>query len=933
MDKVLHRTLISSAILASSLALTGCGSGSDNSNNSSTAQQQSVSGVVSDPAIANAKVTLFNQSGTALATAMTNSVGRFTLEFPSSHELKDLYLTATDGKDVQTGFSFKGVTLSAPIRAFGEHSKLVVSPLTTLLGHTLEDNELKDLQVKLGNADLLKAPTSSPELQKLAFKVTLLLKSGVIEQQIVQGLDDDTGLSLTDLDVILQDKTPLKNKLESVYQTLEASSEDLITSFIKANLRTTILDIAKIKIDPATPLSPTLENNLQTLVEHFFALAKANHRATLQPEEILASVAHGPELTSDSLASDAFDVSAYPYIALETDTSSKNNLSLMYYIVPNTVTNNKQLIVHNTETNTQSVLKSNVIMGNRAFIFDGERQDGKTVLHSRSYGLMLDPNKHQENRDGKDGWGNPFEYQFSFDNALLGYDVNQPSLEWTIFDSSMIPADLKGELKVLGTSFRIVDNLNDKENSYVQLTAFDALADPLRNELSKDKQHVELTVRLSDGNVTTGRPLVILMNDQGKSDKVLVSHEAPHTAAEYPVGDSHKRHLKLCDVSLTQCHSIADGDFYHTATNDTHVYFTKNGSDKFYAFDKTSEVLAEVTGATYPAVFDANHHLISADGHGEGVALNNFSTLSGITTRLQQGNNAFAAINYDLDLDTPFHSLFQKTEYEMPLNMPKNGQLVKFTGTEAVKLFDTGDGVDDKNESGGKAIGGHLNLIAAEHGRVYIEIASYNGTPVGGPCTPTSTGFGCFNLEYGYVFDSSENRKALDGELAKKDNIKYLYVRRLPPFSMNGVLYINIFQKEADKITGTGHQYDLYGFDTETQSEMFKSTGRSYFTLSARYDDGRLEGQVLSWDAITGALTNVTTDTVIEPNIAKHTPDESIQSVLSAGSGLPIAGLGTAFGLRADPGRHQWYMVAGKMDTEGSTKPIDQLPFASWLYY
>ncbi|WP_104401446.1 hypothetical protein [Vibrio penaeicida] len=935
MDKVLQRTLLSSLILGSSLVVVGCGSDSgstatNNSTDASSKPKQSIKGVVSDPAIADAQITLYDQKGTSLATGTTNQVGRFTLEFNDNIDTNGLYLSATGGKDTQTGLSFKGIQLSSPVSAFSNTSQLVVSPLTTLLGKSLESGELELLKNKLGNPDLLNDPASKKELQKLAFKVTLLLKEGLSDENITQGLDDIAGLSLSDLDVILQDKVALKQELESTYQSIDSADSALIDTFVRSNLKAVIFDIAEIKLDPSNPLAEQVEKNIDALVEHFLSLAKVNGRITIQPEEVIASVAHGKALTLENLDSDTFDVTSYPFISLDTDTSASDNLSLMYYTVPNSVTNNKQLIVHNTDTNVQKVLKTNIITGNRAFIFNGEHQQGKTVFHSRAYGLVLDPDTHQETREAKDYFGNPYEYQFSFDNGLLAYDVNKPSEEWSIFDSEMIPANLKGSLNVLGKSFRVVDNLNDKFNSYVQMTAYESLADPLKGEISKNKLHAELTIRLSDGKVTTGRPLTVISNDLGKSEKVLISHEAPHTASVYPEGEANKRHLKLCDAHLENCRALADGDFYYTATNDTHVYFTKHGSDKFFAYDKSSEVFSEVSGATYPTNFDADHHLIGADGHGRGVVLNNFSTLSGITTRLQQGNKAFAAINYDLDIDTPIHTLFQNTPYEMALNMPKNGQVVKFTGTKAVKLFDTGDGIDQKNESGGEAIGGHLNLITAEHGRVYIEVASYNGIPAGGTCTPVR-GFYCFNVEYGYVFDSSKNSSVLNGQLAKKENLKYLYVRRLPPFSLNGVLYINLLDTPAGN--GVGHQYDLFGFNTETQEKVAETTGRSYFTMSARYEDGRIDGEVIAWDAVTGELKNLTRDTVIETNIADATPGSPVQSVLGAGSGLPISGLGTAFGLRVDPGRHQWFMVAGQADTPDSIDTIDQLPFSSWLYY
>ncbi len=939
MDKLLQRTLLSSVILGSTLAITGCGSDSSSSPTpapDTTPPKKPVvmktwSGLVSDPAIMNSQVSLFGSQGDALAQAKTDEKGMFTFELDEATNTEGAYFKATAGKDIKTGFVFDDITFYAPVAAFDDHTKVVISPLTSLLGMALEDDEIAMLEEKLGVEHLLADPESQMALQKLALKVTLLLDAGVSVDDIATGLDQTAGLDALDLDVMLEDRAATKAELELVYSEFKAGDKSLIDTFIFHNIRSTLLEIAKIDLSKDDALPFQAKNNLDALVTHYLELAHENNRITLQPGEILASVAHAGKLSVDALSNEKFDVKDYPYVIEDGDVDDGADLSFVYYTVPNSLTGHSQLIAHNTATNTQHVLKNNMITGNRNFIFNGEYKNNKTVFHSRAYGLILDPNTHQETRTGTDYYGRAYEYQFSFDNGLLAYAVNNPSEEWEIFASEDIPADLKDKVKVIGKSFKVVDNLSDKANSYVQLTAYEELADPIRGEVSGDKLHTELTVRLSDGKAVQGRPVTLLKDAAGNTDKVLIIHEVPHTNKEYPEGEVNARHLKLCSADLETCNKLLDGDYYYTAKNDDYIYFTKKDSNKFFGFNITTEKLDEVSGVTFPALFDPEHHLLGASGHGAGVVLNNFSTLSNITTYIHKGDTAYAAINYDLDLNSPLGKFFGTRD----INMPKNGQVVRFVGLEGVKMFDTGDGIDQMNESGGEAVGGHLNLIAAENDKLFVEIADIDSVEAGGQCE-AQRGFYCFNVRYGYLNDDSQNKQDFDGQLAEKKGLKYLYVRRQPPFSLNGVLYINLMHTEASNETGIGHQYNLLGFDTATLEKASETMGRSYFTMTARYDDGRLEGEVIAWDAKTNELKNITRNTLIQSNVTGLANGAPVKSVLAQSNGLPIAGLGTVFALRVYPGAgdHAWYLVAGDADADlDKVQSIDQLPFSTWLYY
>ncbi len=938
---------LSAAILASLSLITACGGSSNNKQKQDTAEKvttQAVSGFVLDPEIKNASVSLFKYGqDEAQATTNTNDEGKFTFPSAPIGDLSEYYILATGGVDVQTGLSFKDIQLSTPLSHYSNYENLIVSPLSSLINKQTEtfDDELNTLKTLLGEIDISKDPRTDLALQQLTLKISALMHRNFSPEEIVAALDTEQGISDSDLyRLVPAEKQALLARLISRFAALDKSenAEQLFKQFKLGLIKSTLITVSKLPAAELDTLPTLVQKNLNLLTEYFLQLAEKNNKITLNEQEIIASISHGDTLDYDFLNSDTdsekpFTTESYRYIKVGLDEAVTDNLDLMYYVLPNSATGNDQLVMHDVKNNTQTVVKTNVIINGRNFIFEGNKDGGKTTFTARKYGLMLDPNKYSETRTANSGPYGSFEYTFYTDNALMAYDANNPAIERTIFDSQSIPSALKSQVKVLGKEYKILDNLNDTDNSYAHINAYESLADTNRGELSGDKKQVPLTIRLSDGAVTAGRPLALLTNEQGLTEQVVVSYAGVHTDSYYPAASSERKRLQLCETDLEHCTDIADGEYYFTAQNSKFIYFTRQGYTDFYGLNKTDLSFQKLSGSQFPAAFDADRHLQGAKGHGGDTVLNNFSSLGGITTHLSSGETAYAVVNYDLDTNTPLGKFFQGSPYEMPMYIHKNGQVIKFEGLKATRMFDTGDGIDHGDASDGEALGGHINLLTAENGKLFIEIANYNAQSVGGDCIPVR-GFGCFNVTYGQLAENSENKTELDSVLASKDNLKYLYVRRLPPFSINGVLYINLMDKPADRNTGYGHQYHLYGFKTDTLAKVNDTIGRSYFTLSARYDDGRIDGEVLAWDAKTGELKNITRNLVIDANMHDGIDDEHmIQSVLGAANGLPIAGLGTVFALRADPGRHQWFMTAGDAEKENSLHHIDQLPFASWLYY
>lgn len=610
-----------------------------------------------------------------------------------------------------------------------------------------------------------------------------------------------------------------------------------------------------------------------------------------------------------------------------------DSLNIAYYNLSNPKTGHDQLAVYDAKNNQHTVVKTDVILGKRNFVFGGSQEGDKIVYQSRKYGIFLDPAKENESRTAPDGRGGQFEYSFFFDNAFKRYDISNPATENLIFDASMLSQSLKDQgLKVMEGEFHLFNTITDPDNSYVEIKAFEKLPDVLRGESASNLLHAPILIRLSDGKHTNAHFVSALKDTQGKATQVLTFYDAVHKKGAYPAGDENRQRLQLCEVNLSTCSDVGnagsetDGRFFYQTETDQYIYLTKDGSKQFYAFNKTDHTLATVTGVEYPATFNHKEHVVPSDlGHGNEVeTLSNFSSLSGMNISLSEGSDAFLAINYDLDNQDPVG----KYEFLGDIHLYKHGQIIKFNGLAGIKMLDNGDGIDNGDESDAEKAEGHINLIAFSADRLLVEIGNYDGESAKGNCKPDEKGYYCSSLKYGSLNSDTNNASVLDSILHEISGLKFFTARRIAPFAVNENLYISLLAKEAGR--GGSHQYTLHTHTLNDLTETSTSTGRTFVTRSAKRTNGVNDGQVLAWDGETNLLTNLTSNVVLG-NINNST-SSAISSTFGRTAGIPLAGIGNLFALRADPGEHQWYLVAGEQDKENGLQTVDHVPFSNWLY-
>lgn len=618
---------------------------------------------------------------------------------------------------------------------------------------------------------------------------------------------------------------------------------------------------------------------------------------------------------------------------INTQAVFSESLNTVYYNLANPETGNDQLVVYDAKKNQHTVVKTDVILGRHNFVFGGVKVGDKTVYQSRKYGIFLDPAKENESRTAPDGRGGEFEYSFYFDNAFKRYDTDNPSAEALIFDSTMLSQTLKAQgLKVMEGEYQLFNTITDPDNSYVEIKAFETLPDVLRGESASSLLHAPILIRLSDGKHTNAHFVATLKDSKAKVTQVLSFYDAVHKKGVYPAGDENRQRLQLCQTDLSNCQDVgaigsdADGRFFYQTETTNYIYLAKDGSSSFFAFNKASHALAKVTGAEFPAVFNHKIHVVASDlGHGGEVeSLSNFSSLSGMNNSVSEGENAFLAINYDLDTIDPVG------EYKFlgDIHIYKHGQIVKFNGLTGEKMFDNGDSIDHADDSDNEKAEGHINLIAVSNNRLLLEIGNYDGVSAKGSCQPDENGYYCSSLQYGYLNIDTKNALNMDGTLYSMPALKFFTARRIAPFAVNDNLYISLLASEGG--AGTSHQYTLQTHSLSDLGKISESTGRTYMTRSAKRSNGINEGEVLAWDGATNILTNLTRNITLG-NVNNST-GSAITSTFGRTTGIPIAGIGNLFALRADPGEHQWYLIAGEVDKENGLETVDHVPLSSWLY-
>jgi len=160
-------------------AISGCGGGGSGSSPApgSTASS-SVSGIVTDPPISGSMVRLVDDSGAALSqVVVTDDNGRFMLSHNAA-DLSEARIVATGGHDAQSGYSFQGLTLKAPVTG----GEVAVTPLSTLVTQEMADEFLSLEQAQeavakrfgLKAEEVLNDPAQSAPVQRAAMQITRL---------------------------------------------------------------------------------------------------------------------------------------------------------------------------------------------------------------------------------------------------------------------------------------------------------------------------------------------------------------------------------------------------------------------------------------------------------------------------------------------------------------------------------------------------------------------------------------------------------------------------------------------------------------------------------------------------------------------------------------------------------------------------------------
>lgn len=627
---------------------------------------------------------------------------------------------------------------------------------------------------------------------------------------------------------------------------------------------------------------------------------------------------------SDQLTVEVSDGQLKTTATVNITTQTQSVFDYQFYRTTNPDTGNVQIVRYdpnNADNATnQTVIKNNVILGSRVFVIRADKNGDQKVYKKREYAVFLDPAASFETRTGKDASGNPYEYKFYTNNILKRFDVSNPSAESVIFTSTMLGADLGGQgLAEIGDSYELLVNETDLAHSYVQLRAFARLPDTLRSETSDSIKNTYVTVRLSDGAMVQGRTLKpIVNNSTGKTDKVLINYSAAHVAGNYPTDAAQAARLKVCEPTLKACTELGDqakGQFYVLAENSTHVYLTKQGSTTLYAYQKSNNEFAAVTGASFPAPYDPLHHQLRRElGHGGNGVLSDFSSLTITNSQLSEGNQAFAVVNYNLDTQDAVWTFATS-----PQKMHKNALVLKFEGTTASKIFDNGTGVDLKNDSDAIASAGHLNLIAVKNGNLFVELGRYDATRK------------VNILSSGWIKAGQTTAKAsLDTTVTQQD-VPYFTAHHIPTVAVGEHLYVVEVPRDNGSNGNDANAlriYNVYRLGLQdwssTKATLTPTRGRMFFERTAARSNGVYEGNVLTWNISNGEIRNVSKNLLIGTSTGFTNA--------TGGNTGNMVGIGGMFGMHLSSAHGGAVSLAsGQSNTAQSLKIVNQIT-GSWIF-
>ncbi|HBR97119.1 MAG TPA: cadherin repeat domain-containing protein, partial [Gammaproteobacteria bacterium] len=391
--------------------------------------------------------------------------------------------------------------------------------------------------------------------------------------------------------------------------------------------------------------------------------------------------------------------------------------------------------------------------------------------------------------------------------------------------------------------------------------------------------------------------------------------------------------LQVCDTALANCNDVAnaDGNYFLLAQSASYVYMTKDGSSAIYAFAVADNTLTEVSGVTFPANFDHHHHtlsLYSDGGHGSGL-FRDFFNLMNAKSVVTEGDSAYVAINYDLDTQEPV-APGPYDAYGLHVYLHKHAMVLKLTGTEGVKVYDNGDGIDHGNASNetdtGRSL--HLSLNVVRDGNLLLEGAHFNG---GDDC---GSEYNCMKYVQGWLNtnDVTTTKTAFDNTVLEND-IPYLTAYRVPPVVIGDHAYLNqsVGNSTSSRVY-TVYKMPLGDIDVSVDDPSVTSIlGRMYFERTAFGSDGTFDGSVLLWERSTGDVIDATNNVVIGNDSDIKAEGETLFSVIARSSTDNRAGVGGLFGLKMSAAHGATpYLVSGASNSDGSLVKVNHIS-GSWI--
>ena len=249
----------SALLIALAVVSAGCSNNSSSDSGSSTsgpstAQIQTISGKVSDPAVKGAKVELYDNNNVLYAkcgananticNVWTKEDGKFSFVLPLNTDITDFTVKSTGGEDTAYGIEMS-VPFYSDLDYFKDnYNNIIVSPVTSLYQSFMKNNmtqedALEKLSSLLGvNKDvLLKDPETNQDLLKISY----------ILNQTASLLSSDTADNIMDnLAKVLSKYDSIDNNLDAILAELFPNDAELVESVKAMYLTVTAIDGANV---------------------------------------------------------------------------------------------------------------------------------------------------------------------------------------------------------------------------------------------------------------------------------------------------------------------------------------------------------------------------------------------------------------------------------------------------------------------------------------------------------------------------------------------------------------------------------------------------------------------------------------------------------------------------------------------------------------